>query len=120
MNIAAGDGSPSGLERVARALPDHMGACSNGCGFAPGQTERIAHFEPADRAVIRGRIFSYGPFPFNDQPSRNDVGLFGRKVLMNGKVYRIAGIERYSLPTPLMPGEPVGLLLEPRDNDATL
>ena len=104
----------------SRTLPDHVGTRHEAFSLVPGQTERIAHFEPADRAVIRGRTFYYGPFPFNDQPSRNDVGLFGREVLMNGKVYRIAGIERYSLPTPLMPGEPVGLLLEPRDNDATL
>ena len=113
MDITAGDGSLSGLERAACAVPD-VGACPHTFAFAPEPAERIAHFAPTGSVVIRGRTFYYGPFPFKDQPSRNDVGLLGREVLMHGKTSRIAGIERSSLPTPLMPGEPVGLLLEPR------
>lgn len=81
----------SDLERAACAVPD-VGACPHTFAFAPEPAERIAHFAPTGSVVIRGRTFYYGPFPFKDQPSRNDVGLLGREVLCMAKPTGLPGL----------------------------
>jgi hypothetical protein len=67
-------------------------------------------FIPLERYVLRfNRVILYGACPFNDTRS----GMLNRVVTVNGKRYRIAACEWFSINRKIEVGERVGFVLEP-------
>jgi hypothetical protein len=71
-------------------------------------------FTPEDKFEGGGKTVFFGPCPAVMAGLPRDTKKTGL-VRMDGKLYRIKGIERWCLGTPYREGESIGLLLEPVD-----